>query len=204
MIIVFTGRTANANTLTKQNDGVSHAASSFASVNPIICSLCETLLWTGCRISEALALTTDNIFAAEGVVVIRTLKQGGRLRFWQIPVPPQLIELIDRIHDLDDPKPRKLWPWHRVTAYHHIKAVMKAAEISGLQASPKGLRHSFGVHCTMTGVAALSIQRWLGHTDPNSTMIYTHIVGAEERAIVRRCWENIEVAPDLEWDGTSG
>jgi integrase/recombinase XerD len=40
------------------------------------------------------------------------------------------------------------------------REVMEAAGIAGQQASPKGLRHGFGVACIEKGNL---LQRWLGH-----------------------------------------
>jgi len=175
----------------------SATSSRFGNADPLICSVCETLLWTGCRISEVLALKTSDVHVRERVVVIRTLKQGKQLRFRQIPVPEELVDLLRHVHDHDDPQSRMLWPWHRVTAYHHVKQVMKEARIEGIHACPKGLRHSFGVHCMLCGVSIQSIQRWLGHSDISTTLICTQVVGAEERRIAQRCWGGIRIAPDL-------
>lgn len=77
-----------------------------------------------------------------------------------------------------------------MTAYRRIREVMEAAGISGPHASPKGLRHSFGVHAIQSGVPLNLVQRWLGHADMKTTAIYTSVVGPEEREIAARMWHD--------------
>lgn len=148
-------------------------------------ALCWVLAYTGCRISEALALTRSQIDAESGVIVFRTLKQRT-LTFRAVPVPPALIAMLLML-------PRRcdgcLWGMHRVTAWRHIKLVMQAAQIEGVKASCKGLRHSFGIVGCMRHVPPNLIQKWLGHQSPETTSIYLNAVGAEEHLIAARIWE---------------
>ncbi len=50
-------------------------------------TFCLVLAHTGCRISEALALTVDNIDLSEKVIIFRTLKQRNKIRYRAVPVP---------------------------------------------------------------------------------------------------------------------
>jgi integrase len=66
-------------------------------------SFCEMIFWTGCRPSEALALSAINIDVAERVVVIRSLKKRGELKgrhYRPVPVPGEFIERLADIHGL--------------------------------------------------------------------------------------------------------
>jgi site-specific recombinase XerD len=74
----------------------------------------------------------------------------------------------------------------RLAAGH--KTVMEEAVIRSLPATPKGLRHGFGVHGVMSGIPLNLIQRWLGHADIATTAIYTNVLGPEERSIAARMW----------------
>lgn len=70
-----------------------------------------------------------------------------------------------------------------------MKTVMDAAEISrGQHATPKGLRHGFGVHAVRAGVPLNLVQRWMGHASMTTTAIYLQVVGAEERELAERMW----------------
>ena len=48
---------------------------------PEVRTLCLVLAHTGCRLSEALALTPESIDLSQGVIVFQTLKQRGTVRF---------------------------------------------------------------------------------------------------------------------------
>lgn len=161
-----------------------------ASNDPRNHTLCLVIAHTGCRISEALRITRAHIQREGAVVSIVSLKKRGRFVVREIPVPVEVIRILDLVHDLasldaDEP----LWRMGRTTAWRHIKTVMAAAEVrSGTAATPKGLRHAFGVLGVQKGVPLNLIQRWLGHADIATTAIYTNALGSEEREIAARMW----------------
>ena len=64
--------------------------------------------------------------------------------------------------------------------------MLQSASIAGPQASPKGLRHGFGVAAVEADVLLNLAQRWLGHADLASIAIYVDAVGGEERALAAR------------------
>ena len=51
--------------------------------------------------------------------------------------------------------------------------------------TPKGLRHSFGIHAIRFGVPLNLVQRWLGHASMTTTAIYLDALGGE---IAARMW----------------
>jgi integrase/recombinase XerD len=147
-------------------------------------ALCQLLAYTGCRISEALALTPAQLDPETGRVVFRTLKRR-RQAFRAVPVPAELMKLLLGLGAHAD---ARLWPWSRQTAWRRVKAVMDAAGISGPQAMPKGLRHGFGVANAEENVPMATTQKWLGHAKLETTAIYQQAVGREETAFARRVW----------------
>ena len=50
-------------------------------------ALSMTLAWTGCRLSEALALTADRVDLAAGVLVFETLKKRRSGVYRAVPAP---------------------------------------------------------------------------------------------------------------------
>ncbi|MGK0309051.1 MAG: integrase/recombinase XerD [Urechidicola sp.] len=56
-------------------------------------------------------------------------------------------------------------------------------------ACPKGLRHSFAIHCLEKGIQLNMVSKWMGHSSLNVTAIYTNTLGEEERKVVSRIWE---------------
>ncbi|WEQ54365.1 tyrosine-type recombinase/integrase (plasmid) [Komagataeibacter nataicola] len=158
-------------------------------------TLCMTLAWSGCRLSEALALTADRVDLAGGVLVFATLKKRQDGIYRAVPVPPSLLEALDLVHGIREAQRRRgrgsaarLWPCSRMTGWRAVHAVMDAAGLSGPAASPKGLRHAFGVAAVSSGIPLNMVQKWLGHAQLSTTAIYADAVGAEEQDIARKMW----------------
>jgi integrase/recombinase XerD len=86
-------------------------------------SLCAVLHDTGCRISEALALTVKDIDLAERRIVIKCLKKkNGAIVFRKVPVPPELLDMLDMVHGLRQLRQKRkfnehLWTWSRMHAW---------------------------------------------------------------------------------------
>ena len=153
-------------------------------------TLCLTLAYTGCRISEALALTVGAIEAESGFIAFRSLKKRGAIIIREVPVPADLLNEIDGVHT---PSARsasdRLWPLSRSRAWQLVKQIMTQAGIQpGIHATPKGLRHGFGIHAIQSDVPLNLVQRWLGHARMETTAIYLQAIGDEERAIAARMW----------------
>lgn len=153
----------------------------------LVFAFCCLLSDTGCRISEALALTPKHIDHADGVIVIECLKKRQHGIYRAIPVSPRLLNQLTRL-TASLSQNERIWPWCRMTGYRRVKSVMKQANITGPQASPKGLRHSFAIAAISAGVPLNLVQRWLGHADMATTAIYTHVVGNEEKQIAEKMW----------------
>lgn len=161
---------------------------------PTVRLFCLMLLWTGCRISEALAITALSIDRENGTVALLTLKRRKDRVVRQVPLPPYFIEDLDRMFDLSTRErdirlsAQRLWTWNRSTGWRHVKAVMKRANIGGAAAMPKGLRHAFGVTAFQL-VPPHIVQRWMGHASLRTTAIYGDVSGREERLFAERIWK---------------
>jgi integrase len=66
---------------------------------------------------------------------------------------------------------------------------MVTSSIEGIQATPKGLRHSFAIRHQLLKTPETMIAAWLGHTDTSMMAIYGRAIGLESREIARRFWE---------------
>jgi len=161
--------------------------------DPLTRTLCMTLVFTGCRLSEALSLSMSHVHPVASVVAIKSLKKRRKGTVREVPVPALLIEALMQVQGTDltpseqTPFPL-LWPWQRTWGWMRVKEVMAQAGIAGPQATPKGLRHGFGVHAVQSAVPLNLIQKWLGHASLSTTAIYTDAVGPEEYAIAERMW----------------
>ncbi len=166
-------------------------AAALACARPELKSFCLTLAYTGCRISEALALSVGSIETEDAFIAIRSLKKRSRaVIVREVPVPQSLIRTLRRVHRLGARDGhRRLWNWSRSRAWQLVKAVMARAGIAeGIHATPKGLRHGFGLHAIRSGVPLNLVQRWLGHARMETTAIYLQAMGNEEREIAARMW----------------
>lgn len=141
-------------------------------------TLAMTLTWSGCRLSEALALTADRVDLAGGVLVFESLKKRQDGIYRAVPVPPALLEALDLVHGVREAQARRdrgrflrLWPVARMTGWRMVHRVMAEAGLSGPAASPKGLRHAFGVAAVSTGIPLNLVQKWLGHAQLSTTAI---------------------------------
>lgn len=149
-----------------------------------------TLFHTGCRISEALALTTSNVDFAERIVVFRTLKQREKLKFRAIPIPHDLLAALQRQAAPLAPED-PLWSFCRTTGWKIIKRCMADAKLDGIKATPKGLRHGYAVACVSAEIPLPMLQRWLGHASLQTTGIYLDFVGDDERDLAAKVWSDL-------------
>lgn len=158
-------------------------------------TFCLVLAYTGCRISEALELTADRIDLSAKAITFRTLKQRDRIAYRSIPCPDSTLDALDLVHHIrkaqkskDGGKNTRLWSWGRTQATKHIGDVMSRAGIIGPHATPKGLRHGFGVKAATETRNPRLVQKWLGHRSLETTTIYMDAVGDEERELAARMW----------------
>ncbi|TSA79546.1 site-specific integrase [Deinococcus detaillensis] len=158
-------------------------------------TFCLCLTYTGCRISEALELTPARIDWQEQAIIFRTLKKRGRKKettYRTVPVPLEYIDELNLIHHLTGKghlsPTALLWPWSRMTAWRRVKGVMELAGIQGIQATPKGLRHGFGVAHALQKTPLPILQRWMGHSTPTTTAIYMQALGDEARQLAKAVW----------------
>jgi site-specific recombinase XerD len=86
------------------------------------------------------------------------------------------------------PSTKRFWNFSRVTGWRIIKNVMEAANIAGIHATTKGLRHGFGVRGALGKIPMNIIQNWMGHADATTTAIYLDVQGEEEIALIEKTW----------------
>lgn len=158
-------------------------------------TFCLTLAYSGCKISEALELTADRVDLSDKSITFRTLKQRDKVKYRSVPCPDTLIDALELTHrsrkvqrTKAKDKITKLWLRGRTQATKHVWAVMEAAGIKGDHATPKGLRHGFGVRMAMQTRNPRLVQKFLGHANLETTAIYMDLAGDEARAEVIGAW----------------
>ena len=164
--------------------------------NSLIDTFAQTLVYTGCRISEALNLSPLSVQRNELQITFNSLKKRRGDIYRNIPVPKEYMKSLVAAHNIVHAQKTKskaelrLWTWTRQHAYEIIKKLMLDAGISsGSHASPKGLRHGFGVNAISKDVPLNMLQKWMGHADISTTAIYANAIGKEEAVIAQKMWE---------------
>src|SRR5680860_367245 len=156
----------------------------------------ETLVYTGCRISEGLSLTPNGVHRENCQITFNSLKKRRGDKYRSVPVPETYIDTLTVAHKIVEKQRTKaragskIWTWSRQYAFKLIKELMVDAGIpEGKHRSPKGLRHAFGVNAVVKGVQLNMIMKWMGHADISTTAIYADAVGKEEAEIARKMWD---------------
>lgn len=152
----------------------------------------QTLLYSGCRISEALEIMPQRIDISNQTLVFRTLKQHGALRYRSVPVPDILLGNFRKIIEgegVDSDQP--IWNFCRTTGWLRVKDCMAKAGIVGEMATCKGLRHGFAIRSIQEKIDTFTVQKWLGHSKAETTAIYLGFVGEDERVLAQRTWNGL-------------
>jgi integrase/recombinase XerD len=154
-------------------------------------ALLELLYGTGARISEAVALTVDDLERETGL--IRLAGKGGKQRV--VPVGSFALQAVDDYLVRARPAlsargkgtPVLLLnarggPLSRQSAWTILQS---AAERAGLTAhvSPHTLRHSFATHLLDGGADVRVVQELLGHSSVSTTQIYTLVTVEQLREV---------------------
>ncbi len=150
-------------------------------------AFCLTLYYTGCRISEALNLTVRDVDREACVLRIRSLKKRKKKLIRRVPIPPKLARSLCAGGGKPDDR---IWKFCRTTGWRIIKRVMAETGITGVQATPKGLRHSFGVRGALQQIPITLLRDWMGHADIMTTAIYLDVKDEEEREFIKRTWKD--------------
>jgi len=139
-----------------------------------------TIYSCGLRLGEAVKIQLCDIDSSR--MMIRVKGKGDKLR--DVPLPENILYLLRQYWRLERPRPY-LFPSPKtgntkpLTHKSVEKAFNDALRQSGVdkkkQATVHTLRHSYATHLLENGVNLRIIQGVLGHKNPNTTAIYTHL-----------------------------
>ena len=146
-------------------------------------TMIETLYSCGLRISELTNLELLNLNLRQGV--IRVIGKGQKERL--VPMSDQLIGLLELY--ISSSRKNLLNKRHsdflflstrgqrmtRQSFWHRIKHYCLASGFEPDKISPHVLRHAFATHLLNNGADLRVVQLLLGHSDLNTTQIYTEV-----------------------------
>lgn len=132
-------------------------------------------LYQGLRIGEALALTyTDVDFEAKTITVNKSLTERNKVKCTKngeeriVPLFMRTAEILDKTAT------GKVCVYSRPVYQRKIDELCKSLNIVGI--STHSLRHTFATRCAEAGIAAKTVQQWLGHKTLEMTLnVYTHL-----------------------------
>jgi integrase/recombinase XerC len=148
-------------------------------------ALVATLVFTGCRLGEALALTKEDITVErDGTVVrIKQLKKGREF-FRLVPVPSSLYRDIirrylarveGRLFELTDRQARNI--------------VYKfSTRYLGKKIRPHAIRHSYATHIIKTTRDLEAVRRLLGHADYKHIKEYLNYTQEDLRELLEKAF----------------
>ena len=145
-------------------------------------TMIETLYSCGLRISELVDLEIIHVNLRQGV--IRVLGKGQKERL--VPMGQKLINLIGiYLSKLEENKIKNSSNFlflsqrgkkiTRQAFWHRIKIYATKAGLENNKISPHILRHAFATHLLNNGADLRVVQLLLGHSDLNTTQIYTEV-----------------------------
>jgi integrase/recombinase XerD len=166
-------------------------------------ALLELLYATGLRVSELVELPAAAAARDPRVLIVKG--KGGKERMVPLSEPARDALKAHRMAELGKSgrgaksqaqaaqAARKwLFPSRGVAGHltrqrvgQLLKELAVAAGIDPAKVSPHVLRHAFASHLLDHGADLRSVQKMLGHADISTTQIYTHVLDARLKALVR-------------------
>lgn len=137
--------------------------------SPCLKLLYEFYIYSGCRRSEALALTWNDIDLQSMTLHIQGTKTEDSDRY--LPISEPLLNVIHRI-----PKTGlKLFEYSPDYVSKQFHKVLPNHKLHDL-------RHTFATKCMESGISLKTIQAWLGHSSIDITeKIYLHLINDFQR-----------------------
>lgn len=82
-------------------------------------------------------------------------------------------------------KSKRHTQWSTRSLRAMVQRYAEKAGLAELGISPHTLRHTYATECLQDGANPLQVQKLLGHSNLNTTMIYTHVVDGELEEFIR-------------------
>ncbi|ESZ33832.1 site-specific integrase [Mesorhizobium sp. L2C067A000] len=141
---------------------------------PVAKHLFNFLLYTGCRIGEALTLDRKRVTPGRSVIFHHTLSKTSSTR--TVPLVPQAAEAWAEVCELTN----SATPFGELMPYwtfrDHWAALKAHLKVDEDEFVPHMLRHTCATRLVIAGVPLPMVMKWLGHKSIQVTMRYTNLV----------------------------
>ncbi len=137
--------------------------------------LVELLAYSGCRISEAAALTWGDVNFDANTLIIKGGNEGTKNREQRVvPLNPALKNLLIKLKGV-----RQMMSSERLTPIRGARTCIATAcrRLEYSSFSHHDFRHFFATTCIESGVDIPTVSRWLGHRDGGALAmrVYGHL-----------------------------
>jgi integrase/recombinase XerD len=147
--------------------------------------------------SSNAAVKIGSSFSMDKFTQPTLIDEEPKLIYRQVPLPPSLLVKLDDVHHVKDFQASRIksdgnqpiWSFGRTTAWRTITSVMAEAGIEGIQATPKGLRHSFVIQHQALGTPVHMIQNWAGWASSAMMEVYGRALGNEAHQLASKLWK---------------
>lgn len=147
-------------------------------------AILAVLYSAGLRLSEVINLRIEDIHSDEGHIFIK----GGKGKKDRTTIlSPTLLNLLRHYYIAQKPS---YWLFEGADGGQYSsssvqKILRRAIKDSKINpwATPHTLRHSFATHLLQDGVNLRIIQSMLGHENPKTTQIYTHVLNINNKTV---------------------
>ncbi|MBL41802.1 MAG: tyrosine recombinase [Rhodospirillaceae bacterium] len=156
-------------------------------------AMLEIIYAAGLRVSELISIPISAVKGDRKFLVIQG--KGNKVR--SVPLTKKSIDSIqsylkDRSYFLKDRQESEyLFPSNSRSGHltrqrfsQMLDNLAKNAGFSKKYISPHVLRHAFATHLLSNGADLIAVQKMLGHSDINTTQIYTHIVDTHKKDLI--------------------
>lgn len=149
-------------------------------------ALLQLLWYSGCRISEALAVRVGDVDVGSSSVVMVNLKQkrrvGGGGRASKVcPLPPRFAGELAAMGPAPGRADGQLFAWTRTYAYRLVRAALERGGVERDRAHPHALRHGHAVHALRGGATLDVVKNALGHSSIQTTALYLRATSEDVR-----------------------
>ena len=152
-------------------------------------ALIDLLISTGIRISEAAAITLEDIITSEKTLLIHGKGRKQRLIYISSPITWERIKTLIKERNKSTNNHLFVNRYGQPITIHGIEDIYrryaKKAQLK-TRSTPHYLRHTFATNLLANGADLRSVQEILGHASVATTQIYTEVTTQRKKQVLKK------------------